>query len=99
LHKLLLNWRSLPSAEKGGALQLMLVERRARTLVGAAIASLFGKLGHHQLTGVHVERGDEIVIEGDRSSVILDGELFEARKGQPIVLTPTAPVPFLSLAA
>jgi len=99
LHKLLLNWRSLPSAEKGGALQLMLVERRARTLVGAAIASLFGKLGHHKLTGVHVERGDEIVIEGERSSVILDGELFEARKGQPIVLTPTAPVPFLSLAA
>ncbi|HEY0315317.1 MAG TPA: diacylglycerol kinase, partial [Sphingomonas sp.] len=51
------------------------------------------------MAGVHIERGDEIRIEGERSSVILDGELFEARAGFPIVLTPTAPVPFLSLAA
>ena len=68
-------------------------------LVGATIASIFGRLGRQTMAGVHIERGDEIRIEGERSSVILDGELFEARAGFPIVLTPTAPVPFLSLAA
>jgi hypothetical protein len=31
--------------------------------------------------------------------VILDGELFEAETNRPIVLTPTAPMPFLRLAA
>jgi len=31
--------------------------------------------------------------------VILDGELFEASRGHPIVLKPTPPVPFLRLAA
>jgi hypothetical protein len=97
LHKLLLGWRTQP--EKMGALQLMLVEHRAGSLVGATIASILGLLGRRPMNGVHVERGDEIRIEGDRSSVILDGELFEARAGRPIVLTPTAPVPFLSLAA
>jgi len=51
------------------------------------------------MAGVHIERGDEIRIEGDRSSVILDGELFEAAHGRPIVLKQTRPVPFLRLAA
>src|SRR3546814_1901279 len=49
--------------------------------------------------GYPCRAGDEIRIEGDRSSVILDGELFETSEGRPIVLKPTAPVPFLSLAA
>jgi hypothetical protein len=31
--------------------------------------------------------------------VILDGELFQTRTDSPIVLKPTAPVPFLRLAA
>ncbi len=44
-------------------------------------------------------RGDEIRIEGHRSNVILDGEMFEANDDRPIVLRPTAPVPFLRLAA
>jgi hypothetical protein len=48
---------------------------------------------------VHLERGAEIRIEGDHSSVILDGELFEANDGHPIVLKPSVPVPFLRLAA
>jgi hypothetical protein len=58
-----------------------------------------GKLGRHKFTGVHLERGDEIRIEGEHSNVILDGELFEAKTDRPIVLKPTAPVPFLKLAA
>ena len=51
------------------------------------------------LDGVHLERGDEIRIEGSRSSLLMDGELFEADTGRPIVLRPTPPVPFLKLAA
>jgi hypothetical protein len=58
-----------------------------------------GRLGRYTLTGVHLERGDEIRIEGSRSSVILDGELFEADVDRPIILKPTPPVPFLRLAA
>ena len=99
LHKLLLGWRGDGRAGSTGALRLMMVERNPFALIGATIASLFGRLGPDTLRGVHVERGDEIVIDGERQSVILDGELFEARAGRPIVLTPTAPVTFLSLAA
>ena len=82
-----------------GALQLMVVEQRPIALLRAVFAGLLGKLGRGALSGVHVERGDEIRIEGDRSSVILDGELFEASAGRPIVLRHTAPVSFLRLAA
>jgi hypothetical protein len=82
-----------------GGLQLMVVEQNPIALLRALFASMFGKLGRQALTGVHVERGDEIRIEGDRSSVILDGEIFTAGAGRPIVLTHTAPVPFLRLAA
>ena len=80
-----------------GALKLMLIDQHPLALIRAGIAGIFGRLGRAHVSGVHVERGDEIRIEGERSSVILDGELFEAAPGRPIVLTPTAPVPFLSL--
>ena len=101
LHRLMLGWRGDSPVGSGstGSLKLMMVERNPLSLIGATIASLFGKLGHGVMRGVHIERGDEIVIQGERSSVILDGELFTAHEGRPIVLTPTAPVPFLSLAA
>jgi hypothetical protein len=82
-----------------GALQLMVIERRPLALLRALVAALFGKLGKYRMSGVHLERGDEIRIEGEQSNVILDGELFETSVGHPIVLTPTAPVPFLRLAA
>jgi hypothetical protein len=97
LHKLVLGWKQAQGGTVG-ALQLMMVEQRAGSLVGATVASVFGRLGRNPIRGLHIERGDEIRIEGS-SSVILDGELFESRAGRPIVLTPTAPVPFLSLAA
>lgn len=82
-----------------GALQLIVIERNSLTLIRALIAAIRGRLGRGPLAGVHLERGDQITIEGDRSSVILDGELFEASHGFPIVLKPTSPVPFLRLAA
>jgi hypothetical protein len=82
-----------------GAMQMLLIERNFGALMSALIAAIRGRLGRVRLRGVHLERGDEIRIEGEHSSVILDGELFEAHSGRPIVLTPTAPLPFVRLAA
>ena len=99
LQRLLLN-RTMPGADSPvGAMQLMVIERGRSTLFHVLLAALRGRLGRVGVSGVHLERGDEIRIESDRSSVILDGELFEARTDRPIVLKPTAPVPFLRLAA
>lgn len=99
LERLLLGGHSPKAAAARGALQLMVVERRPLTLVRALIAAIRGTLGTTRLSGVHLERGDEIRIEGEHSNVILDGELFEASRGHPIVLKPSLPVPFLRLAA
>jgi diacylglycerol kinase family enzyme len=99
LHRLLLMGDAPSRTERRGSLQLLVVERRPLALVMALFAAMFGKLGEQRLTGVHLERGDEIRIEGERSSVILDGELFETIGGQAIILKPTRPVPFLQLAA
>jgi diacylglycerol kinase family enzyme len=82
-----------------GVLKLMIVDHRPLALVGAIIAGFLGLLGRRRMAGVHVERGDEIRIEGQRPSVILDGEIYRAPEGRPIVLTSTPPVPFLRLAA
>jgi hypothetical protein len=82
-----------------GALQLIMIEKNPMAVMRALVAALRGRLGRGRLDGVHLERGDEIRIEGDHSSVILDGELFEANVDRPIVLKSTAPVPFLRLAA
>ena len=96
LEKLLLNSKTEAGA---GNLRLMAVEQGFGTLIRALFASIRGKLGRNRLAGVHIEQGDEIEIAGDRSNVILDGELFQARAGSPIVLRTTPPVPFLKLAA
>ena len=82
-----------------GALQLMAVDQNPGALIRALIAGLFGRLGSGIMNGVHIRRGDEIRIEGDRSSVILDGEIFQAGAGRSIVLRPTDPLSFLRLAA
>jgi hypothetical protein len=79
-------------------MQLLIIERSVWALLRAFVAAVRGKLGGMHLAGVHLERGDEIRIEGDRSNVILDGEIFQAASGEAIVLRPTAPVPFLRLA-
>jgi Diacylglycerol kinase catalytic domain len=100
LERLLLE-TSLPGAPGGGsvgAMQMIVVERSPLALIRGFVAALRGRLGRYRVSGVHLERSDEIRIEGDRSSVILDGELFETGRGRPIVLRRTAPVPFLRLA-
>ena len=84
---------------RAGALQLMAVERSPMAILRAIVAAVRGRLGRRKLGGVHLEAGDEIRIESDDSSVILDGEVFETRRDRPIVLRPTRPVPFLRLAA
>jgi hypothetical protein len=99
LHRLLLKGQVRGANDHVGALQLIVVERSSLALIRGILAAVFGRLGHTRTPGVHLEYGDEIRIEGDHSSVILDGELFEAGAGCPIVLKPTAPVPFLKLAA
>lgn len=99
LERLLIGTRTASQKPMDGVLKLMLVDHRPFSLVRAIAAGLFGRLGRERMSGVHVERGDEIRIEGARPSVILDGEIFRASEGRPIVLKPTAPVPFLRLAA
>jgi hypothetical protein len=98
LERLLLNVRS-HVGERAGSLKLMAIEQSRGTIFRALVAAVFGKLDQSRFAGFHLKRGDEIRIEGARPSVILDGELFEANEGRAIVLTPTAPVPFLSLQA
>jgi diacylglycerol kinase family enzyme len=96
LEKMLLGSKS---AGRASGLKLMAVDQSPLALLKALIASIRGRLGDHPVTGVHVEQGDVIRIESERSSVILDGEEFHALKGRPIVLRSTPPVPFLRLAA
>jgi diacylglycerol kinase family enzyme len=99
LERLLLRSQTNLAQATSGPLKLMIVEQKPLALLRAFWASLFGRLDRAQFEGVHLSQGNEIRIEGDHSSVILDGELFEAQSERPIVLKPTSPVPFLSLAA
>jgi Diacylglycerol kinase catalytic domain len=100
LERLLLNGNFVAGpGTPQGAMQLLVIERDLISIVGALVAAIRGRLGLRTMRGVHLERGDEIRIEGHRSNVILDGETFEAGLGRPIVLKPTAAMPFLRLAA
>jgi hypothetical protein len=95
LERLLLGLRT----EGGGGLKLMAVDNNLMALLRVGLGGLLGRFGWQPRQGIHMTRGDIIRIEGENSSVILDGEIFEARDGRPIVLTSTPPVPFLRLAA
>ena len=99
LQRVLFNGSMTPAGATAGSMQMLLIDRSFPALMRAFFAGIRGRLGGARLSGVHFERGDEIRIEGARSSVILDGETFEADTGRPIVLRPTPPVPFLRLAA
>jgi diacylglycerol kinase family enzyme len=98
LERLLLHSHFPERQGPAGALQLLAVERRPMAVLRVIFGALFRRLGKDRFGGVHLERGDEIRIESERSSVILDGEIFEASRARPIVLRPTRPVPFLRLA-
>jgi hypothetical protein len=82
-----------------GRLKLLAVEERPVSLLKVFAASLAGKLGASAMRGVHFEESDEISIEGENTNLILDGEMFSARIGHPIVLKPAQPLSFVRLAA
>lgn len=88
-----------PGDSRRGNMKLMAVDQSLPALLRLGWASITRRVGKAQMQGIHLEQGDVIRIEGDHSSVILDGELFQASEGKPIVLRSTEPVPFLRLAA
>jgi hypothetical protein len=87
------------AGNRRGALKLLAIEERPASLIRALFASLGGKIGQSKVRGVHFEEADEITIEGDSSNVILDGEMFQALTGRPILLRPAQPLSFVRLAA
>jgi hypothetical protein len=97
LEKLLLGGRV--NSGHGGQLKLMAVDQGTWVILRMIAASLMGLLGKRRMEGIHISNGDTIRIDGGRSSVILDGEVFETGDERPIILRSTAPVPFLKLAA
>lgn len=98
LEKLLLGSRTTEMTSRG-QMKFMAVDQRTGTMFRVIFESIIGRLGRRKVEGVHIEQGDIIRIESVKSSVVLDGEVFEAKNGQPIVLRSTPPVPFLRLAA
>lgn len=83
----------------GGQLKFMAVDQKPAAMFKAVIASIRGRLGRTATSGIHFERGDAVRIDGGKSSVVLDGEVFEADNDRPIILKSTAPVPFLKIAS
>ena len=82
-----------------GPLKLVAVEERPSYVLRALIAGLTGGYKGRKMRGIHFEEVDEITIEGESSSVILDGETFSADRGSPIRLRPAQPLSFVRFAA
>jgi hypothetical protein len=98
LEKLLLGGQAGNSKQRG-LMKFLAVDQAPMAMLKMMAASLRGKLGQTAMTGVHFQQGDVIRIDSEQSSVVLDGEVFEAYLGSPIVLRSTPPVSFLKLAA
>ncbi|MEH6828208.1 diacylglycerol/lipid kinase family protein [Parasphingorhabdus sp.] len=99
LERLLLMKRSMRNQNAIGRMQFLAIDQRAGAIVRFLLSVIFGRLGKNVQKGIHLERGDMIRIEGEGSNVLMDGELFCALPGHPIVLKSTKPVSFLRLAA
>jgi diacylglycerol kinase family enzyme len=101
LEKLLLGSRAEAGSSPTGQLKFIAVEHNRAGLTTMLIDTLMGRFGTRRGRGVHLAREDMIRIDSDRSRsrVVLDGEIFEASAGKPIILRSTDPVPFLRLAA
>src|SRR3546814_14345858 len=80
-------------------MKLLATESSVGALFRMLGATWRGTLGQRELAGVHFQQGDAIRIEGERSNVILAGEIFEAMGGKPLIFTSPQPVPSLRLAA
>ena len=99
LERLLLMKRSMRNKNAIGRMQFLAIDQQAGAIVRFLFSVIFGRLGKNVQKGIHLERGDMIRIEGEGSNVLMDGELFCAQPGHPIVLKSTKPVSFLRLAA
>ncbi|GAB5489133.1 MAG: diacylglycerol kinase family protein [Parasphingorhabdus sp.] len=99
LEKLLLMKRFARRKSGGGRMQFMAIDQQTGAILRFLFAAIFGRLGNKKQKGIHFEQGDTIRIEGKNSNVVMDGELFQAQDGKPIVLKSTKPVSFLKLAA
>ena len=99
LEKLLLSIRTSEAHGTNGNMKMLATDSNVGAMFRMLGGAWRGTLGQKPLDGVHFQQGDEIRIEGERSNVILDGEIFQAKNGMPIILTSTQPVPFLRLAA
>jgi len=97
LEKFLLSSR-LPGATDG-RLKLVAIEGSIGSVLRGLFAGIGGWLGTTKFSGVHVQSADEIRIEGDATSVILDGETFHVNAGDPVVLNRAQPLSFVKLAA
>lgn len=97
LEKLLLG--SKAGDVRSGNMKFMAIDQRPGAMIHAVFTSIIGRIGRHKVDGLHLQQGDSIRIESEQSSVVLDGEVFEAITNRPIVLRSTPPVPFLRLAA
>ena len=97
LEKLLLSGHM--GGEGRGPLKLVAIEERPSSVLRALLAGLTGGYKGRKMRGIHFEEVDEITIEGESSSVILDGETFRTERGSPIRLKTTQPLSFVKLAA
>lgn len=97
LEKMLLSGEM--GGEGRGPLKLVAIDERPSSVVRALIAGLTGGYKGRKMRGIHFEEVDEVTIEGDSSSVILDGETFNTERGSPIRLRPAQPLSFVKLAA
>ena len=98
LEKLLLGGQA-GSNKQRGLMKFLAVDQKPLAMLKMIAASLRGKLGQSNIRGVHFQHGDVIRIDSEHSNVVLDGEVFQAHRGSPVILRSTAPVPFLKLAA
>lgn len=98
LEKLLLGGQAGTNKQRG-LMKFLAVDQKPLAMLKMIAASLRGKLGQTTMRGVHFQHGDVIRIDSEHSNVVLDGEVFQAHRGSPIILRSTAPVPFLKLAA
>jgi diacylglycerol kinase family enzyme len=97
LEKLLL--ASELGGEGRGRLKLVAIEERPASVIRAIFTGILGGYRGQKMRGIHYAEVDEIEIESDSSSVILDGEIFRTEKGRPIRLNPAEPLSFVKLAA
>lgn len=81
-----------------GSMKLMMVDQNPFHLIHAVAAGIVGRLGKSRIKGVHLKQDDEIRIAGERSHLILDGEVFYADNEHPVILRHTEPISFVKLA-